>query len=251
MQITLPETNEVRTIDGALTLEDLERLNQEFEGRAAEEILQWAYETFHPSLKLACSFGGATGMVLMDIAHKIEPDLKVFYIDTDFLFPETYALKDEVERRYGIRTEGIKSRWTPEGQAREFGEGLWQKDPDLCCQLRKVEPNHRVLENTLAWISGLRRDQSGTRKQTPIVRWDQTFGLVKVNPLALWTEEQVWAYVEEHDIPFNPLLKEGYPSLGCTFCTRQVKPGEDLRAGRWSGFGKTECGLHVIPPKNG
>ena len=127
MQITLPETNEVRTIDGALTLEDLERLNQEFEGRAAEEILRWAYETFHPSLKLACSFGGATGMVLLDIAHKIEPDLKVFYIDTDFLFPETYALKDEVERRYGIRTEGIKSRWTPEGQAREFGEGCGRR----------------------------------------------------------------------------------------------------------------------------
>ncbi|MBI2872310.1 MAG: phosphoadenylyl-sulfate reductase [Chloroflexi bacterium] len=227
------------------TTEELGSLSRHFEGGQPQEVLRWALGEFHPDILLACSFGGASGMALVDMAAQVRPDVRVFYLDTGFLFPETYELRDEVERRYGIKVEAYESRWSPEAQAREFGEELWSRDPDLCCQLRKVEPNQRALEGARAWISGLRRDQASTRADTPVVQWDESFGVVKVNPLAAWTEEQVWEYVREHNVPYNPLVDRGYKSIGCTHCTRPVRAGEDPRAGRWSGFSKTECGLHV------
>ena len=187
-------------------------------------------------------------MVLLDMSAKIHPQVRVFYLDTDFLFPETYDLVQEASRRYGIQPVAYKSQLTPEEQARQHGDELWLRDPDLCCQLRKVEPNQRALTGKRAWISGLRRDQASTRRETPSVQWDEKFGLVKVNPLVRWTEADVWAYIVKHDVPYNPLHDQSYPSLGCTYCTKPVQPGDDPRAGRWQGFDKTECGLHVEGP---
>lgn len=232
-------------------LEDLQRAASELEGAPPQEILAWGFRRYHPNITLACSFGGTAGMALLDMSVKIEPRASVFYLDTDFLFPETYALKEECERRYGIKVAAYKSRWTPEAQAREFGAALWARDPDLCCQLRKVEPNWNALEGKKAWISGLRRDQASTRAQTAVVEWDYKFGLVKLNPLAAWSEADVRAYLMEHNVPYNPLNDRGFPSLGCTYCTRAVKPGEDPRAGRWAGTDKVECGIHVFIPKDG
>ena len=228
-----------------LTEEEIQAHSRELEGKAPQDVVAWAFKEFHPDITLACSFGGVSGMALLDMSAKLNPQVKVFYLDTDFLFPETYALRDEAIRRYGIDPMAFKSRLTPQEQAREFGEALWQRDPDMCCQLRKVEPNYRALEGQRAWISGIRRDQGDTRRDVGVVEWDTKFEMVKVNPLATWTEAQVWQYIEEKQVPYNPLHDSGYPSIGCTYCTRAVKLGEDPRAGRWSGFEKTECGIHI------
>jgi phosphoadenosine phosphosulfate reductase len=192
---------------------------------------------------MACSFGGPTGMVLLDMAMKIDSSIEVFYPDTDFLFAETYHLRDVCEQKYGFKPIGYKSLLTVEAQAAQHGPELWTRDPDLCCDLRKVEPNHRALEGKKAWISGMRRDQSKTRANVAIVDWDEKFDLVKLNPLAAWDEKQVWAYIIENGVPYNELHDRGYPSIGCTNCTKPVRPGDDPRSGRWAGFDKEECGI--------
>ncbi|MBI4307941.1 MAG: phosphoadenylyl-sulfate reductase [Chloroflexi bacterium] len=227
--------------------EELTALSQGLEGAEPQEIVRWALETFFPDITLACSFGGVSGMALLDIALKINPQTSVFYLDTDFLFPEVYALRDQAAKRYGFQPIGFKSDLTPEQQAREHGEALWSRDPDLCCELRKVKPNARALAGHRAWIAGLRRDQGDTRKEVAIVAWDSKFNLLKVNPLANWNEAQVWTYIMKNNVLYNPLHDQGYPSIGCTYCTKAVKPGDDPRAGRWVGFDKVECGIHVDP----
>jgi phosphoadenosine phosphosulfate reductase len=221
--------------------------NESLASAAPEEVLAWAGREFSPDLSLACSFGGPSGMVLLDMASRLGVQLEVFYLDTDFLFPETYALKDEAARRYSIQPVAYRSRLTPAEQAAEFGDELWKRDPDRCCYLRKIAPNEQALKGKKAWISGIRRDQTDNRASIGVVSWDETFDLLKIAPLASWTEEQVWDYVREHDVPVNELHARGYPSIGCTHCTRPVMPGESLRAGRWSGSDKTECGLHLAP----
>jgi phosphoadenosine phosphosulfate reductase len=138
----------------------------------------------------------------------------------------------------------VKSLLTPDRQAELHGDALWAKDPDLCCQLRKVEPLTRVLRSFDAWITGIRRDQAPSRASAGVIEWDQKFGLVKVNPLARWSWADVWTYLRIHEVPYNPLHDQNYPSIGCTHCTAPVSSGEDLRAGRWKNFAKTECGLH-------
>jgi phosphoadenosine phosphosulfate reductase len=173
----------------------------------------------------------------------IQPTVEVFYLDTDFLFPETYALRDRCEAKYGFKSAGYRSLLTPAEQAARHGEALWSRDPDRCCDLRKVEPNQRALQERGAWISGIRRDQSKTRSATPIVEWDTKFDLVKVNPLANWTERQVWAYIVANEVPYNELHDRSFPSIGCTHCTQPVKAGADPRSGRWQGFDKEECGI--------
>ena len=235
------------TQQAEITAEELRQLSQRLEGHAPQEVLSWALQRFGQDIALACSFGGLSGMALLDMAVKIDPAVDVYYLDTDFLFQETRELVDRARSVYGIRPRAIRSRWTPAEQATQFGDALWARDPDLCCHLRKVEPNQRALEGKRAWISGLRRDQSRARRSIGVVEWDDTLGLVKVNPLANWTEAQVWSYVREHDVPYNELHDRGYPSIGCTHCTRAVAPDEDSRAGRWTGFVKTECGLHGLP----
>jgi phosphoadenosine phosphosulfate reductase len=226
-------------------LAELERRSQALEGASPQQVLAWAAREYQPGLALACSFGGPSGMVLLDMTMQIDPTVEVFYLDTDFLFPETYALRDEAAKKYGFTPAGYMSLLTPSQQAAQHGEALWARDPDLCCELRKVEPNKRALEGKRAWISGIRRDQGSTRADIPIVQWDGKFGLVKINPLAAWSESQVWKYILDHAVPYNPLHDTGYPSIGCTHCTKPVKPGDDPRSGRWQGFEKTECGLHL------
>ena len=223
----------------------MEAKNQELESYSPTEIVEWALNEFGPNITLACSFGGVSGMVLLDMALNINPDVPVFYADTDFLFPETYAFKDAVAKRYDFQPLGFKSALTPEEQAAEYGEALWDSDPDLCCELRKVRPAGEALKGHNAWIAGLRRDQGSSRRDIGIIEWDYNYDVVKINPLANWDEEQVREYLAVNDVWYNPLNDQGYPSLGCTHCTRAVKPGEDMRAGRWSGIDKTECGLHL------
>ena len=223
--------------------ETLTRFSEEMEGRQPEQILRWASEEFQPGLTMACSFGGPTGMVLLDMTMKIDPSVEVFYLDTDFLFPETYHLRDVSEAKYGFKPIGYRSLLTPEAQAEKHGAELWTRDPDLCCELRKVEPNYRALDGKTAWISGMRRDQSKTRANVAIVDWDEKFGLIKLNPLAAWDEKQVWAYIMQNGVPYNELHDKGYPSIGCTYCTRPVGAGDDPRSGRWAGFDKEECGI--------
>lgn len=213
-----------------------------------EEILQWAIARYGEGLTLACSFGGISGMVLMDMVQRLAPQTEVFYLDTDYLFAETYEMVTTSQGKWPeARIIGYKTDVTPEEQARIHGANLWERDPDLCCAIRKVEPNRRALEGKAAWISGLRRDQSEDRGNTPAVQWDAKFGLVKVNPLINWDEKRVWAYIFKYNVPYNPLHDRGYPSIGCTNCTKAVRPGDDPRSGRWAGMDKDECGLHTAP----
>ena len=231
---------------GPLTADDLQRLeilNREFEGCSPHEVLTYALTTYFPDIVLASSFG-AEDVALIDMVHRINPATPILYLDTDFLFKETYETRDALIRKYGITPIQVKSLLTPAQQAVQFGDKLWEQRPDECCNQRKVEPLTRALKSYKAWITGIRRDQSPTRAGAKIVEWDPKFELIKFNPLARWTAEDVWTYIKLHDVPYNPLHEQGYPSLGCTYCTRPVQPGEDPRAGRWSGFAKTECGLH-------
>jgi phosphoadenosine phosphosulfate reductase len=219
-------------------------LQAQAEGWDLTKILRWGLSEFGPSLAIAASFG-AEDVVLIDQAAKLGSDFRVFTLDTDFLFPETYALIDTIEKRYGIAVERTHSELTPAQQATQYGEALWASQPDQCCQLRKVEPLKKKLSGLKAWVTGVRRDQAPTRAGTRKLEWDAKFGLLKLNPLADWNGQQVWDYIRANDVPYNPLHDRNYPSIGCTYCTRPVQPGEDPRAGRWSGFNKIECGLHV------
>ena len=229
----------------ATTAAEIDRAARDLEAATPQEILAWAVRRYQPGLALACSFGGPSGMVLLDMAMAIDCGVEVFYLDTDFLFPETYKLRDIAAARYGIEPVGYMSLLTPEQQAQRHGDALWARDADACCAIRKVEPNRRALADKRAWISGIRRDQTKQRGAIRVVEWDEKFGLVKVNPLATWSEAQVWKYIVENAVPYNELHDRGYPSIGCTFCTNPVKPGDDPRSGRWQGQDKVECGLHV------
>jgi phosphoadenosine phosphosulfate reductase len=234
---TLPETMP----DTAFDI-DAEAIAAELEPKGAREALEWAFETFHPSLYIACSFQ-KTSSVVIDIATKIAPDARFFYLDTDVLFEETYKTRDTLAEHYGIEFERYHNI-TIEEQARQFGDELWKRDPDSCCGIRKVEPMREALSSVDAWVSGIRREDSQHRANAPKFSWDKRFGLWKLNPIADWTQEQVWNYIREQQVPYNPLHDQNYPSIGCTHCTKAVAPGEDPRAGRWAGASKTECGIN-------
>lgn len=224
----------------------LRSLSDSLEAKQPQDVLVAAIERYAPKIVLACSFG-AEDVVLADMVHKINPSVPLFYLDTEFLFPETYATRDRVIERYGLQPAQViqvKSLLTPDEQVRRYGEALWANDPDRCCQLRKVEPLTRVLQGYNAWITGIRRDQAPSRANAGLMEWDAKFGLVKINPLARWTWADVWTYIKVYEVPYNPLHDRNYPSIGCTHCTAPVVPGDDPRAGRWKNFAKTECGLH-------
>ena len=212
-----------------------------------QRVLSWALETFGNEVAISSAFG-AEGMVLIDMAWRARKDFRVFTVDTEFLFPETYNLIDRIEQKYEIKIERVFSLHSPEEQERIHGAALWASDPDQCCNLRKVEPLGRKLRTLRAWITSIRREQTSFRKAAGKIEWDEKFGLVKVNPIADWSSKQVWRYLVEHKVPYNSLHDQNYPSIGCTHCTRAIRPGEDPRAGRWPGTAKTECGLHVIGP---
>ena len=222
----------------------VERIHQLVEQWSPEDLLRWAFVTFGGYVEIASGFG-PEGMVLIDIAAKVQPEFRIFTLDTDFLFPETYSLMERIEKRYSIRVERLKSALTPDDQERLHGPALWSRDPDACCNLRKVEPLRKKLSQLRAWVTSIRREQTAARAVARKVEWDAKFHLVKINPLVDWTAAKIWRYIHDHDLPYNPLHDRGYPSIGCTHCTRSVRPGEDERAGRWSGFNKTECGLHT------
>ncbi len=215
---------------------------EKYEHEPPEALLAWAVETF-PNITLACSFG-AEDVVLVDMLQKISPKTDIFYLDTDFHFKETYETRDRLAERYGVEFVQVKPGLTPEEQAAKYGDELWKRNPNECCNIRKVQPLVNILGKYDAWITGIRRDQAPTRANAKKVEYDSKFGLIKFNPLANWTSEQVWSYIRDHDVIYNPLHDQNYPSIGCEHCTRPVMPGEDPRAGRWSGFEKTECGLH-------
>jgi len=212
-----------------------------------QRVLAWAFDTFGNDVAISSAFG-AEGMVLIDMASRVRKDFRLFTIDTEFLFSETYGLMDRIEQKYEIRIERVLSLLSPEDQERLHGEALWARDPDQCCNLRKVEPLRRKLSELRSWITSIRRDQTSFRREARKIEWDVKFGLVKVNPIADWTSKQIWRYLHDHDVPYNPLHDKHYPSIGCSHCTRAIRPGEDARAGRWPGTTKTECGLHMIEP---
>jgi phosphoadenosine phosphosulfate reductase len=225
----------------------------ELQGRAEpwspHQVLDWGFKTFGGKVAISSAFG-AEGMVLIDMASRIRKDFRLFTIDTEFLFPETYSLMDTIEEKYGIKIERVFSLVSPAGQEAIHGAALWSRDADRCCNLRKVEPLRRKLTELDAWITSIRRDQTSVRKAASRIEWDEKFGLAKINPIVDWTSAQVWKYLRDHDVPYNSLHDQNYPSIGCTHCTRAVRPGEDPRAGRWPGLAKTECGLHVIENAN-
>lgn len=211
----------------------------------AQAIVAEAVERF-PKIALACSFGAPAAIALVDVTLRVRPAMPVYYLDTGLLFPETYALVDRTARRYGIEPIPVKPALSVANQAELYGDELWARDPDRCCGLRKVQPQQTFLAGYDAWLTGLRRADSPTRRNTEPFERD-TDTLTKINPLYDWSDDELSDYVQERDLPLNALHFEGYPSLGCTPCTRAVAPGEDPRAGRWPGYAKTECGLHAAP----
>jgi phosphoadenosine phosphosulfate reductase len=230
-----------------LDREHIVSLHSQADSWTPQQVLSWAFENYGSEVAISSAFG-VEGMVLIDMASRVRKDFRLFTVDTEFLFPETYNLMDKIQQRYGITIERVFSALTPEEQERTQGAALWTRDPDLCCNLRKVEPLRRKLGELSAWITSIRRDQTSARSTARKIEWDEKFGKVKINPLVDWTSKQVWRYVHDHDVPYNALHDQDYPTIGCTHCTRAVKPGEDPRTGRWPGFAKTECGLHIIEP---
>ncbi len=223
---------------------DLEQINAAFAGCPTEALLDWATAEFGDRIALTCSFSGASGMVLLDMLARLGRGTPVIFLDTDLLFPETYALAEAAARRYGVAIERRHPALSLDEQARQEGPRLYERDPARCCAIRKVAPLAEALAPYDAWISGIRRDQSGSRAATQLVQWSARHSLLKINPLAFWTERQVWSYIVAHDVPYNTMLDRGYPSIGCTPCTRPAASG-DARSGRWSGSAKTECGIHL------
>lgn len=210
------------------------------------DLLAWAAGRFAPRVVFATGFG-PEGCVLLHLIASDALPIDVVTLDTGLLFPETVALWRRLERALGLSIRAVRPEQTVGEQAAGHGEALWARDPDRCCELRKVRPLRFALEGYDAWITSIRRDQTGARGAGAWVEDDARFGLVKVNPLLDWTAADVLAYVRRHDVPVNPLHARGYPSVGCVPCTTPVAPGEDARAGRWRGFAKTECGLHRRP----
>ncbi len=209
------------------------------EALSAQEVVDLAIDRLHPRLALACSFQKEEA-VLLDMLLTREPSARVFALDTHVLFPESYAVWREIEKRYGIEVEVFEGPSLGR-QAAVHGDALWESNPALCCSIRKVAPLTRALAGLDGWITGVRRDQPPTRADTPKLGWDDRHELWKASPLADWTDDDVWSYVHERELPYNPLHERGYASIGCTHCTQ---PGTG-REGRWSGIEKTECGLHT------
>jgi phosphoadenosine phosphosulfate reductase len=208
----------------------------------AQDVVAWAVETFAERL---CITSSMTDAVIIHLAATVKPGIDVIFLDTGYHFPETIGTRDAVAATYPINLINITPTRTVAEQDAELGPRLYGRNPDLCCYLRKVVPLERALDPYDAWITGVRREETDARSDTRVVEWDAKRAMIKVNPIASWTQEQVDEYIAEHGVLLNPLVDDGYPSIGCATCTMPVKPGADPRSGRWSGTGKTECGLHL------
>lgn len=212
--------------------------------KGALNVLDWSYEQYGEEIVYACSFG-IEGIVLVDLISKVKPDATIVFLDTDVHFKETYETIERVKEKYPqLHIIMKKPKLTLEEQAAEYGDKLWETNPNQCCQIRKLTPLNEVLSESKAWISGLRHEQSETRKHVQFINRDEKFKSIKICPLIHWTWKDVWRYVTKHDLPYNPLHDQGYPSIGCSHCTKPAFDMNDLRSGRWQGTGKTECGLH-------
>ncbi|WP_069387254.1 phosphoadenylyl-sulfate reductase [Cellulosimicrobium cellulans] len=207
----------------------------------AEEVIAWAAREFGTSVAVACSMADA---VLPHVVAAQIPWVDVLFLDTGYHFAETVGTRDAVEQQMDVTVVDVHPELTVAEQDAAHGKDLFARDPGLCCRMRKVEPLHRTLAGYEVWVTGVRRDEAPTRTGTPLVTFDEKNGLVKINPLAAWSFDDLLAYAAQHQVVLNPLLNDGYPSIGCLPCTRRVAPGEDPRAGRWAGLDKTECGLH-------
>jgi len=208
----------------------------------AQDILGWALEEFHPYLAIASSMSDA---LLVEMAAAIRPDVPVVFLDTGYHFPETLGTRDAVQTVYPVELVTVRPAQSVAVQDATLGPRLYERNPELCCRLRKVEPLERGLAPYRAWASGIRRDEAATRGTIRVVEWDAKREKVKINPLARWTAADVTRYLEEHHVLVNPLHGDGYASIGCAPCTRRTGPGEDARSGRWTGRNKVECGIHA------
>jgi phosphoadenosine phosphosulfate reductase len=229
---------------------DLAEARRRLDGKPAVEILEWSFATF-PRIAISTAFG-PEGCALAAMAVQIKPDIKVFTVDTDFLFPESIALREKFVEKYHLNLEVMRGKVSLEEQNAKYGLNLWQRDTDQCCALRKVEPTDRALHGLDAWIAGIRRDQSPTRAGIDVVEYyERPDGpLYKINPLYQWTRKDTWDYLLNNDVPYNPLLDTGYKSIGCWPCTQPVDADGDERAGRWGGQ-KLECGIHTFMARKG
>lgn len=225
-----------------MTADEVDELARRFEPLPAQDLLAWAAERFGDRIVLTCSWQFQSS-VLVHMLHDLGLKVRIVELDTGLLFPETYATRDALIERYGLSVERVDPLRTVEQQAEDEGPELWLRDPDRCCALRKVAPLARALEGMDAWITGIRREQAATRANARKIEWDVARGIWKYNPLADWTEQDLWARITERDLPYHPLHDQGYSSIGCAPCTQ---PGSG-REGRWASSEKTECGLHVIP----
>ncbi len=224
-------------------LDELAAASRELEAATPQAILRWAVKRYAPKFTMATAFG-PEGMTIIHMLAEIAPETPIFNLDTGYQFKETLELREEVKRRYGIAVELKQPAQTVAEYEATNGGPVYSHDPNRCCFDRKLSVLTRAARGFDAWASAIRRDQSPDRAKAPIVGWDKKFGLVKIGPLANWTKKDVWGLITAENIPYNPLHDQGYTSVGCWPCTRSVLPGEDERAGRWSGFAKTECGLH-------
>ncbi|MGM0904661.1 MAG: phosphoadenylyl-sulfate reductase [Bacillota bacterium] len=231
-----------KLIYGEVSEDELASLNIDLSKKTAIEILEWSVQAYGKDLFYPCSFG-LEGVVLIDMISKIQENIKIVFLDTDFHFKETYDLIKEVQHRYPkLDIEILKPEITPEQQAKNYGEKLWEVNPDQCCHIRKVKPLQEKMGMYKAWITGIRRKQSPYRAQMNAINFDHVFQRMKICPLIDWSLDEVWSYVRMNNLPFNPLHKQGYPSIGCEYCTS--KGNGDTREGRWKGAEKNECGLH-------
>jgi len=232
--------------NGLSRQERLSRTNELIEDGTPQDILRWAVDVYGEDLTLSVSFGNPEGMVLLDMLSRITDKAQVFTLDTGFLFDETLRFREEAMERYPLPLKVLTPGLSVEEQVERYGPELYSCAPDLCCEIRKIEPQRRFLRDYGAWVTGIRRDQTAQRASTPVVAYDEHFGVAKIAPLAAWSVDEVDEYVRQNEVPLNPLLSMGYRSIGCEPCTRPVAPGEDARAGRWPDMDKTECGLHFV-----
>ncbi len=219
-----------------------ERGAAELDGASADDLLRWTDENFGGDYVVASNMQDA---VLVDLAAKVRPGVDVLFLDTGYHFVETIGTRDAVETVYDINVVNVTAENSVAKQDELFGKDLFAREPNECCRMRKVAPLSAALRGYSAWVTGIRRVEAPTRANAPLISWDKAFGLVKINPIAAWSDEEIQSYIDANDILVNPLVFEGYPSIGCAPCTQKPAEGADPRSGRWAGLTKTECGLHA------
>ena len=241
---TQAQIRSAKTELSAALKSEIASANLQLESASAQDRLKWAIDRFGSEFAFATAFG-AEGMVIIHMLASIDPSTYIFNLETGYQFKETLEMRDRIADRYGVNVKLERPELTV-AQYEKLNDGpVYTNDPMRCCRDRKISVLNRVVKKLNAWASAIRRDQSSFRADTPVVGWDEKFGLVKISPLVDWNKKQVWKFIFDNNVPYNPLHDQGFPSIGCAPCTRAVESGQDDRAGRWSGTAKTECGLHA------